>query len=56
MTRPPETPTAPRKPDGTFTRKINNQTLIIEVFFKQDGADTFQDKLLRAILTEKKRE
>ena len=56
MTKTTETPATPRKPDGTFTRQINNQTLIIEVFFKQNGADTFQDKLLRVILSEKKLE
>jgi hypothetical protein len=43
---------APRKPDGTITTQINNQTLIIKVFFNHDSKETFQDKLLRVILAE----
>ena len=42
----------PRKPDGTITTQINNQTLIIEVFFNHDSKETFQDKLLSAILVD----
>ncbi|MCL2153993.1 MAG: transposon-encoded TnpW family protein [Oscillospiraceae bacterium] len=55
MTKPTETstkPTAPRKPDGTLTTQINNQTYIIEVFFDHDSKETFQDKLLRVILAD----
>jgi len=52
MTTTTETPTAPIKPDGTITTQINNQTLIIEVFFNHDSKETFQDKLLRVILAE----
>lgn len=50
MTKTPETPTAPKKPDGTLTTQINNQIFIMEVFFNHDSAETFQDKLLRVIL------
>jgi hypothetical protein len=32
--------------------QINNQTLIIEVFFNHDSKETFQDKLLRVILAD----
>ena len=58
MTKTPETPTtetktAPRKPDGIMTTQINNQTFITEIFFNHDSEDTFEDKLLKAILTEK---
>jgi hypothetical protein len=52
MTKPTETPTAPRTPDGTITTQINNQTFVIEVFFNHDSKETFQDKLLRVILAD----
>jgi hypothetical protein len=43
---------APRKPDGTITTQINDQTFIVEVFFNHDSTETFQDKLLRVMLAE----
>jgi hypothetical protein len=43
---------APIKPDGTITAQINNQILIIKLFFNNDSKETFQDKLLRVILAE----
>jgi len=49
----PITPTAPRKPDGIITTQINNQTIIIELFFNHDSTETFGDKLLKVILAEK---
>jgi hypothetical protein len=52
MTNTTETPTAPQKPDGTITTQINNQTFIIEVFFNHDSKETFQDKLLRALIAD----
>ena len=51
-TDPPTTPTVPRKPDGTLATQINSQTFIIEVHFDHDSKATFQDKLLRAILSD----
>ena len=51
-TEPPTTPTAPRKPDGTLTTQINNQTFVIEVYFDHDSKETFQDKLLRVMLAD----
>lgn len=45
----PITPTAPRKPDGTITTRIKNQTIIVELFFNHDSTVTFQDRLLRAV-------
>jgi len=50
---PTTPPTAPRAPDGTLTMQINNQTFILELFFNHNSKETFQDKLLRAILAEK---
>ena len=51
-------PTAetPQKPDSVMTAQINNQTFIIELFFNHDSTETFQDRLLRIIHAEKKRE
>jgi hypothetical protein len=48
-----KTTEAPRKPDGTITTQINNQTFIVEVFFNHNSKETFQDKLMRVILAEK---
>ena len=45
-------PQSPKKPDGTLTTQIDNQTFIIEVFFNHNSKETFQDKLLRVILNE----
>lgn len=45
----PNTPTAPRKPDGTITTRIKNQTVIVELFFNHGSTETFGDRLLRAI-------
>ena len=50
--KPPTTPTAPRKPDGTMTTQINNMTFVIEVYFDHDSKATFQDKLLRVMLAD----
>jgi len=47
--------TTPRTPDGTLTTQIDNQTFIVEVFFNPNATETFQDKLLRVILTEEVR-
>jgi len=49
-----EKTTPPRKPDGTITTQINNQTFIIKVFFNHDSKETFNDKLLRVMLAEGK--
>jgi hypothetical protein len=52
MTNTTETPETPQKPDGILTTRTDNQTFIIEVFFDHDSKETFQDKLLRVILSE----
>jgi len=36
-----------------MTVQINNRTFIIELFFNHNGIETFQDKLLRIILSRK---
>ena len=53
-----DTPTAdkPQKPDGFMKMQMNKQTFIIELFFNHDSKETFQDRLLRIIHAEKKRE
>ena len=48
-----EEQTAVRKPDGILTRKFGAKTFIAEIFFNHSSKDTFQDKLLKAIRSEK---
>ena len=45
--------TAARKPDGVLTKKFGAKTFIAEIFFNHGSKDTFQDKLLKAISSEK---
>ena len=45
--------TAPRKPDGVMTKRLGAKTFIAEIFFNHSSKDTFQDKLLKAIRSEK---
>jgi len=51
MTNKNETQT--RKPDGVMKTQIKNHTLVIELFFNRDSKETFQDKLLKAMLADK---
>ena len=44
---------AGRKPDGVLTKKFGAKTCIAEIFFNHSSRDTFQDKLLKAIRSEK---
>ncbi|MBR3354645.1 MAG: hypothetical protein IKG47_04730 [Oscillospiraceae bacterium] len=48
-----EEQTAARKPDGVLTKKFGAKTFIAEIFFNHSSRDTFQDKLLKAIRSEK---
>ena len=48
-----EEQSAARKPDGVLTRKFGAKTFIAEIFFNHRSRDTFQDKLLKAIRSEK---
>ena len=52
MTNTTETPTAPKKPNGVITTKIDNHTFITKLFFNHDSRETFQDKLLKVILAD----
>ena len=48
-----EEQTAARKPDGVLTKKFGAKTFIAEIFFNHSSKDTFQDKLLKVISSEK---
>lgn len=52
MTKTTETPDAPRKPDGVLTTHTDRLTIITEVFFNHDSKETFQDRLIKAVLTD----
>lgn len=53
MTKPMEAQTTPRKPDGVLTTHTASQTIITEIFFDHGSRDTFQDKLIKAVLADK---
>ena len=53
MTEPFETQTTPRKPDGVLTTHTDSLTIITEIFFNHDCKETFQDKLIKAVLADK---
>lgn len=53
MTKAIEAQTTPRKPDGVLTTQKGNLTLITEIFFDHNSKETFQDKLIRAVLADK---
>ena len=55
MTKAIEAQTTPRKPDGVLTTQKGNLTLITEIFFDHNSKETFQDKLIRAVLADKGR-
>lgn len=44
-----------RKPDGFITTKRDGQIIISELFWDAEGSETFRDKLLRLILTDRLR-
>ena len=44
--------TAPRKPDGVLTTKLEGKAFITEIFFDHDSKDTFQDKMVKVIRSE----
>lgn len=44
----------PRKPDGILTKKINGKTFVTEIYFDKKSKDTFQDKLLKVVKSERK--
>ena len=44
----------PRKPDGILTKKINGKTFVTEIYFDRKSKETFQDKLLKVVQSERK--
>ncbi|BAH81839.1 transposon-encoded TnpW family protein [Streptococcus dysgalactiae] len=46
--------TIPQKPDGILTKKINGKTFVTEIYFDRKSKDTFQDKLLKVVKSERK--
>ena len=52
MIKAVEAQTASRKPGGVLTTHTDNLTIITEVFFNHDSKETFQDKLIKAVLAE----
>ena len=44
----------PRKPDGILTKKIRGKTFVSEIYFDPNSKDTFQDKLLKVVKSERK--
>ncbi len=53
MTKATEGHTTPRKPDGVLTRRTDRLTIITEVFFNHDSKETFQDRLIKAVLADR---
>lgn len=49
MTEKKTTTTAQKQPDGIITTQRNGQTIVAELFFNHRSAETFRDKLLKAI-------
>ena len=44
----------PRKPAGILTKKINGKTFVTEIYFDRKSKETFQDKLLKVVQSERK--
>ena len=43
-----------KKPDGILTKKINGKTFVTEIYFDRKSKETFQDKLLKVVQSERK--
>ena len=43
-----------QKLDGILTKKINGKTFVTEIYFDPNSKDTFQDKLLKVVKSERK--
>ena len=43
-----------RKPDGILTKKMNGKTFVTEIYFDKKSKDTFQDKLLKIVQSQRK--
>ena len=44
----------PRKPDDILTKKIRGKIFVTEIYFDKKSKDTFQDKLLKIVQSERK--
>ena len=44
----------PRIPGGVPTKKINGKTFVMEIYFERNSKDTFQDKLLKIVQSERR--
>ncbi|MDD7511007.1 MULTISPECIES: transposon-encoded TnpW family protein [Clostridia] len=44
----------PLKPDGILTKKMNGKTFVTEIYFDPNSKDTFQDKLLKVVQSERR--
>ncbi len=44
----------PQKPDAILTKKIRGKIFVTEIYFDKKSKDTFQDKLLKIVQSERK--
>ena len=44
----------PQKPNGVMIKKINGKTFVTEIYCDKKSKDTFQDKLLKVVKSERK--
>lgn len=49
-----EEQTTHQKPNGTMIKKIRGKTFVTEIYFDRNSKDTFQDKLLKVVQSERK--
>ena len=46
--------TIPQKPNNIMIKKIREKTFVTEIYFDPNSKDTFQDKLLKVVKSERK--
>ena len=46
--------TIPQKPNNIMIKKIRGKTFVTEIYFDPNSKDTFQDKLLKVVNSERK--
>ena len=44
----------PQKPNNIMIKKIREKTFVTEIYFDPNSKDTFQDKLLKVVKSERK--
>ena len=47
-------PTIPQKPNNIIIKKIRGKTFVTDIYFDPKSKDTFQDKLLKVVKSERK--